>query len=283
MISSLKDALPPLSITLAPTGMVPTYSMSAAVPLTPDEIIRDVLACAEIGVSAVHLHARDENLRPTLAKEIYARIIGGIREKCPDLVLCVSCSGRGSITLEQRLDVLNLQGDAKPDMASLTLASMNFSHDVSLNTTETVKTLAGKMRERGIRAELEIFDLGMVNMMHVLIRHELLSPPYYANLLFGGIASAQPGFLEIGTIIAGLPEQTHYNLVGLGEAQMPLAAIAAVSAPGVRVGLEDNLWLAAGRKKIATNMQLVEKVHELAAITGRAIMTPAQLRSKLDL
>jgi len=263
--------------------MVPTYSMSATVPLTPDEIIRDVLACAEIGVSAVHLHARDENLRPTLAKEIYARIIEGIREERPDLVLCVSCSGRCSMTLEQRLDVLNLQGDAKPDMASLTLASMNFSHDASLNTVETVKKLAGTMRERNIRAELEIFDLGMINVMHVLIRHELLSPPYYANLLFGNIASAQPSLLEIGTMIARLPEQTHYNLVGLGEAQMVLAAIGAVSAPGVRVGLEDNLWLAAGRRKRATNMQMVEKAHALSAIIGREIMTPAQLRSKLDL
>jgi hypothetical protein len=49
----------PAPIVLAPTGMVPTRALTPHVPLTPEEIARDVAAAAEIGITSVHLHARD--------------------------------------------------------------------------------------------------------------------------------------------------------------------------------------------------------------------------------
>lgn len=273
----------PLSIILAPTGMVPTRAHSPTVPLTPDEIINDVLRCATIGISAVHLHARDANDAPTLHKDVYMRIIGGIREKRPDLILCVSCSGRRGASAQKRLEVLDLPDDYKPDLASLTPSSMNFSSEVSVNAPKTVTALAEKMLERGIKPELEVFDLGMLNMVHVLIRRNLLQPPYCINLFFGSIASAQAGFLEIGTMVGKLPGQSHYSLAGIGEAQLPVAAMAAVAAPGVRIGLEDNLWLDPGRKHPATNVQLLERVHKMAGLLHRPIMPPAGLRTALNL
>src|SRR5689334_11476986 len=106
-------------LNFTPTGMVPTRAMTQHVPLTPDEIIKQSLECAGQGASMLHLHARDEQGMPHYSKEIYARIIGGIREKNPELVLCVSTSGRTHREFSQRSEVLDLEGDLKPDFGSL--------------------------------------------------------------------------------------------------------------------------------------------------------------------
>lgn len=272
-----------LILNLAPTGMIPMKSQSAEVPLQPNEIINDVLNCAEVGISSVHLHARDEGGTPTFSKEVYARIIGGIREKRPDLIICVSCSGRGEVTLEQRTEVLTLEKDLRPDMASLTLSSMNFSTSASINSPDTVMSLAIKMKDAGIKPELEIFDLGMANVLSYLIARDVVSPPYYANLIFGNLASAQARLLDIGSLEVTLPTETIYCLGGLGHAQHPVAGIAAAIAPGVRIGLEDNIWLDRQRTKLASNCVLVQKIHSFAALHDRTVMSPSDLRIKLGL
>jgi 3-keto-5-aminohexanoate cleavage enzyme len=273
----------PLILNLAPTGMVPTRAMSPRVPLQPDEVVRDVLAAAGRGITIVHVHARDERDEPTHRKDVYARIIGGLRETRPDLVICVSCSGRKEPDVARRAEVLALDGDLKPDMASLTLSSLNFAREASVNSPETVKELARRMLDAGIRPELEIFDLGMANMANHLLERGLIRPPLYANLLFGGPATAQADLLEIGAVVARLPPGTTWSLAGMGSSQLGVAAVAAGLAPGVRIGLEDNLWLDADRKQPAGNDDLVERVHALARARGRAIMEPGEFRAKLGL
>lgn len=272
-----------LILNLAPTGMVPTRELSASVPLQPSEIVADVLACADVGISSVHIHARDENGAPTHRKEIYARIIAGIRERRPDLVICVSCSGRGGATLDQRSEVLTLGGDLQPDMASLTLSSLNFSRGASVNSPDTVISLANKMSAVGIKPELEIFDLGMANVMHYLIDHGLIEPPYYANLILGNLASAQARFLDIGSVLAALPANIMYCLGGVGNVQFVIAGMAAAASPGVRVGLEDNLWMDNKHSIPASNSAMVNKVHALASLHDRKIMNSHELRQQLGL
>jgi len=271
-----------LILNLAPTGMVPTRRMSPHVPLQPNEIVADVLAAAEIGVTIVHLHARDEDGEPTHRKEVYARIIGGIRDVRPDLMICVSCSGRKVQRPEDRADVLGLSGDLKPDMASLTLSSLNFPRQASTNAPDTIAYLAKEMLERGILPEIEIFDLGMANVLHFLQDRGLVTRPAYANLLFGNLATAQADFLEIGAVVSRLPTGTIWSLAGIGASQLPVAAMAAAAAPGVRIGLEDNLWLDAGRTRLARNVELVERVHALAALMDRPVMPSNDLRAALQ-
>jgi len=272
-----------LILNLAPTGMVPTRRMSPHVPLQPNEIVADVLAAAEIGVTIVHLHARDEDGEPTHRKEVYARIIGGIRDVRPDLMICVSCSGRKVQRPEDRADVLGLSGDLKPDMASLTLSSLNFPRQASTNAPDTIAYLAKEMLERGILPEIEIFDLGMANVLHFLQDRGLVTRPAYANLLFGNLATAQADFLEIGAVVSRLPTGTIWSLAGIGASQLPVAAMAAAAAPGVRIGLEDNLWLDAGRTRLARNVELVERVHALAALMDRPVMPSNDLRAALQI
>ena len=68
-------------INFTPTGMIPTKQMTPHVPLTPQEIIKDVLECAGLGANVIHLHARDSNGEPTYKKDVYKEIILGIRKK----------------------------------------------------------------------------------------------------------------------------------------------------------------------------------------------------------
>jgi uncharacterized protein (DUF849 family) len=278
-VSTLLDQLSsPCPIVLAPTGMVPTRAMTPHVPLTPAEIAADVRAAAEVGISSVHLHARDEGGEPAWERRIYAEIIDRVRSECPDVVINVSTSGRTWSEVEKRADVLALDGDLKPDMASLTLSSLNFMSGASVNAPHTVRELARIMRDRGITPELEIFDLGMLNFARVLRKEGLLVGPVAANLFFGNVAGMQAGLSEVGLAVERVPEETTWSGAGLGAYQLTAQALAINAGGGVRVGLEDGIHLDRERTTLARNVDLVERVHALLEIAGRTAMTPADYR-----
>ncbi|MGH9662154.1 MAG: 3-keto-5-aminohexanoate cleavage protein, partial [Bryobacteraceae bacterium] len=152
-----------LIINVALTGMVPAKRDNPAVPLTPGEIAADCAACYQAGASIFHLHARDEQGLATYRPEIYEEILVKVRSVCPDAILCVSTSGRVFTRFEERSAVLLLTGPAKPEMASLTLGSMNFPQQASVNDPKMIHALAETMKERGILPELEVFDFGMLD------------------------------------------------------------------------------------------------------------------------
>lgn len=270
-------------INLAPTGMVPTKADTLHVPISPTEIVRDVLACAELGITSVHLHARDEDGRPTYKKDLYAEIIAEIRSARPDLVICVSTSGRNFPEFEKRAEALELDGDLKPDMGSLTLSSLNFARTGSMNEPKMVQALAERMKERGIKPELEVFDLGMANYAHFLLERGYLEPPLYFNVLLGNVASAQANPLEVGVLLNALPAGSIVSLAGIGNAQLPMNAMSIACGTGVRVGLEDNIWYDDARTRLATNYDLVQRVITLAGVNGRNVMTPIEFRARLAL
>jgi len=270
-------------LNFTPTGMVPTRAMTPHVPITPAEIVRDVLACAEQGVNMVHLHARDADGHPTFEKEVYARIIGGIREQRDDLVLCVSTSGRDHREFWQRSQVLELTDDLKPEFASLTLSSLNFARQESVNAPGMVRDLAKKMLDNGIRPELECFDLGMINVARYLMERDLVTPPYYVNLILGNVAGAQADPLSLGALIHALPPGAYWSVGGVGSSQTVAIALALAAGGGVRVGLEDNLWWDDGRQRLASNPELVARTVALAALLGREPAGTLELRHHLAL
>ena len=270
-------------LNFTPTGMVPTRDMTPHVPLSPDEIVAQVLECAQLGANMVHLHARDEDGQPTYEKDVYARIIGGIREVREDLVLCVSTSGRVHTELWQRAEVLELDGDLKPDYASLTLSSLNFPRQASINEPSLVRDLAARMLDRGIRPELECFDLGMVNVAHYLIGRELVRPPFYFNLILGNLAGAQATPTALGAMIQALPDDSVWSVGGIGAVQLPAAAMGLAAGGGVRIGLEDNVWADRERTRLASNAGLVHAVTELGGLLGRSPAPAPELRARLGL
>ncbi|WMW79890.1 3-keto-5-aminohexanoate cleavage protein [Undibacterium cyanobacteriorum] len=272
-----------LIINVAPTGMVPNKEMSPHVPLTPKEIAADVIACVDEGASIAHLHGRDEQGQPTSEPRIVADIIERIRHEKPEVIITLTTSGRRAQEFEQRAQSLLLDGDVKPDMASLTLGSMNFATEASLNAPSMIMRLAELMLEKDIKPELEVFDLGMVHFAHVLIEKGLLKPPYYFNLLLGNVATAQAKLLHLGMMVNELPEGAVWAVAGLGRFQHQANALGIVAADGVRVGLEDNLWFDDQRQRLATNPDLVRRVAQQATAMGRQAASAQSVRERLQL
>jgi len=271
-------------INFTPTGMIPNKSLTPFVPISVDEVIEDVLTAAKLGASMVHLHARDpETEQPTYKKEIYGQIIHGIRSQNKELILGVSTSGRAINSFKKRSECLDLEDELKPDFASLTLSSINFNRQASINSPDMIKNLAKKMLERNIKPELEAFDLGMINYAKYLIRKKLLRPPYYFNLILGNIACAQADMLHLGLMIKELPDNSYWSVGGIGDWQLKMNLLAIVSGGGVRIGLEDNIWFDNDRKKLATNYDLVKRVVEMANSLGHQPYQPVEIRKLFNL
>lgn len=273
-----------LIINFTPTGMIPTKEMTPHVPITISEIVEDVHQAVEIGITMVHLHARDEITGvPTYKKEIYGKIIEGIRKYAPELVVCVSLSGRGIKEFAHRADPLQLEGNLKPDMASLTLSSLNFNKTESVNSPEMIQRLAQEMMNKGILAELEAFDAGMINYSKYLEKKGLLQSPHYFNLLLGNIACAQADLLHAGLMVRDLPNNSYWSFAGIGDDQLKMNSIAIAADGGARVGLEDNIYFDTNRSKLAKNSDLLNRVHMLATANERKMMSSKELRTKLNL
>lgn len=273
-----------LIINFTPTGMIPQKADTPHVPVTVSEIIEDVHRACEKGITIVHLHARDEQTgKPTCRADMYGRIIEGIRACSKELVICVSLSGRDFPEIEKRMEPLTLEGNHKPDMGSLTLSSLNFPRQCSSNAPEVVQGLAAAMQQRGIVPELEAFDSGMVNYAGYLARKKLIQAPFYFNVILGNIASAQADLLHVGALLRDIPEGAFWSLGGIGAAQTRMVAVSIAMGGGVRIGLEDNTWLDTGRTTLATNMDLLDRVHALAAIHERPVMSSAAFRRHMHL
>jgi len=258
------------------SGMIPTKEMTEHVPVTEDEIIYEVLNLASIGVSIVHIHAR-ENGKPTWKKEIYKRIIGGIREKNEDIILCVTTSGRDWQDFERRSEVLDLEGDYKPDMASLTLGSMNFIKTASMNAPSMIRDLAKKMKDNGIKPELEAFDVGMAKFANRLVKEGLLDKPYM-NILLGNMGTAPADIGTMSSILDVVPNGTICAFAGIGVFSFPVHVTSIMSGTHVRVGLEDNIFFDIEKKTLASNADLVDRIKHVAGLIGRKIENPVNVR-----
>ena len=260
-------------INFCPTGMVPTKKDTPHVPVSPNEIIEQTHQAYEIGITIAHLHARDEQGVPTYKKNIYRDIFEGVRKHCPELIICGSTSGRNFPEFEKRSEVIEL----KPDMCSLTLSSLNFANQASVNSPDMIVKLATKMKEYGVLPEYEVFDFGMINYGKYLIQKGIHTSPVYWNLLFGNIAGFQGTFSQMGMAINEIPADHYIAFAGLGASQLKVNAAAIAMGYGVRVGVEDNIWYDAARSKLATNNDLLQRVHHMMEMHEKTLYPPAEL------
>ena len=270
-------------LSLCPTGIVPTRDMSPRVPLTPQEVAKDIVDCLPLGINSVHLHARDELGANCNRPATYAHFIAAVRAVSEEIVICASCSGRIDPSLEARSAVLNLEGDLRPDMASLTLGSMNFPRSASVNSPEVIIGLAEKKQSKGIKPELEVFDLGMMNFAHYMIARGYLQAPYLFNIILGNPCTSQADPLHLGAILREMPEESLWAVGGIGSHQTQAVALGLASNGGVRIGLEDNIWLDQQRTTPASNAGLVQRCIDIATALERQPLSPAQLRQALCL
>lgn len=244
-------------INFTPTGTQTTRDNSLA-PLLPNEIIEEVHAANEIGISIVHLHARDEDtLKNTYKKETYQTIVDGIKLYCPELLICVSLTGRNFPELEKRAEVLQLH----PDMGSLTMSSLNFPTGASINQPDIILGLINEMDKYGVQAEIECFDTGMLNYTNYLISKNILKPPHHINIIFGNMYNAQCEFGTLSSIKNNLPPNSFTCLGGIGSQQLKSTIYGLLEFDGIRIGLEDNLYYR-GKEK-TTNIELLKRIHRI--------------------
>lgn len=274
---------PKLIINACITGMVPTKEHTPHIPVTVDEIVADAARCYDAGASMVHVHARDKDGKPTYRKDVYGEIISGIRASRPDMIICASTSGRTHNTFECRSEVLELTGDAKPDMGSLTLGSMNFPKQASINEPDMINQLALAMKERGIVPEIECFETGMIQTAKVLMQREVLVAPFYFNLLFGSIYSAPGTLFDLSHMVRSLPPGVQWGAAGIGKFQLKMNFAAILMGGNIRVGLEDNIWYDQDASELATNARLVERAADFAGQIGRDVATAAEARKIIGL
>jgi uncharacterized protein (DUF849 family) len=269
-----------LLINAALTGMVPTKADNPYVPITIDEIAADARRCVDAGAAIVHLHVRYADGSPAYEGELNAALFSAVRAVCPEVVISGSTSGRVFTEIEQRAAVL----DAAPDMASLTLGSMNFATQASVNAPATIRELARHMRQRDIIPELEIFDLGMADYAQYLVGRGEIRAPLYANILLGSLGTLSASAFNLATVVRALPAGTIWAGAGIGRFQPLVNGLAIAMGGHVRVGLEDNIWMDPETKREpATNARLVERVVALARAHGREIASCQDARRLLNL
>lgn len=273
----------PLIINACLTGNVPTKQTSPHVPISVNEIIEDGLIALEAGASMLHLHARDNEGAPCWQPEIFARIINGIRRHRPEAILVVTTSGREYASLDKRAAVLELTGAEKPDMASLTLGSLNFPTQSSCNPPEIIRSLCERMRAREITPELEAFDLGMLNHAYYLQRKGFLPETCYINLILGNLGTLPGRIQDLASLVREIPKNWIWSGGGIGRHQLAINTASVLMGGHVRVGLEDNTHLTYTRMESASNRLLIERIVRLANEFGRPVAQCGLTRQKLKL
>lgn len=274
---------PPLIINVCLSGAVPTKDITEFVPINAEEIIADAIKVYDAGARIVHIHAFDKQGESTWKAKVFEQIITGIRNERPDLLCCVSCSGRHWNEFEKRSEVLHLSGKAKPDLASLSLGSLNFVNGPSINSIDMITQLAEVMKEKKIKPELEVFDLGMVSFATYLERKGLLEDRKYFNFMLGSIGQIPATIGNLSQMVKALPENSTWSAAGLGIFQLPMNVAALLAGGGIRIGIEDNYYYDYGRKKLASNLDLVQRIASIAESLERKIATPAETRQLLGL
>ena len=273
----------PLIINVCLSGNVTKRDINPRIPASVEEITDSASAAVEAGASILHVHAYDAEGVPTWRPEIFGRIFESIRGNYPYVVLVATTSGRLHGEFEKRSAVLELDGLAKPDMASLTLASLNFPRQASINDPEMVQNLCLKMRDNGIMPELEAFDVGMLNYAFYLQRKGMLPMHCYINLLLGSLGTVPGRMLDLANIVREIPQGWTWAAAGIGRYQLPVNVAAITMGGNVRVGLEDNPFFDYAERDPASNEQLISRLVRIAGELGRPISTPAETRQRLQL
>lgn len=260
-------------INFTPTGTQTTSDNSFA-PLLPSEIIEEVHEAYEYGITMVHIHARDpETLKNSSNKNHYRPIIEGIRKHCPNLVICVSLTGRFEPNIDRRTEVLELL----PDMGSLTMSSLNFPTGESINSPDTILKLIEKMKVYGVTPEIECFDSGMLNYTNYLIKKGVLTGPHYINVILGNMYNAQSDVASLNSIIQNKPNNSLLCLGGIGKEQLPCNLLGLLYADGIRIGLEDNLYYT--DKVKTTNIKLLQRIRKIMNEMGLGVLSPLDFKN----
>jgi len=284
-------------ITCAVTGSGDSARKSKLVPVTPEQIAASALEAHAAGAAIVHLHVRDPasgaaSRNPALFREVFERIrsrnrdviinltggMGGDLLFGPDDAPLDFRPGTDFVGPRERMQHIS---ELRPELGSLDCGSLNFDESLYGTTPRYLRSMAREYQRLGVRPEIEVFELGHIELARQLIAEGLIDAPALFQLCLG-IRYGAPATTEaMQAMRDALPPGVHWSAFGVGRLQMPMVAQAVLLGGNARVGLEDNLYLDKG--VLATNAQLVERAVALVESLGARVLSAAETRERLGL
>jgi uncharacterized protein (DUF849 family) len=266
-------------ITAALTGAVTPKDLNPNVPLTPEEIAEDAVACCKAGASIVHLHMRDEDGIGVMDKERFKTTVNLIREKC-DVVINCTTSGEKDCPDEKRWAHLI---ELKPEMASFDAGSFNWmsTKAVFINRPDFLEDLAKVMLENGVKPEIEVFDSGMIHNAIYYIKNGLIKAPAHFQFCLGVRGASSARIEDLVFLKSLLPQGSTWSAFGVSKYHLPILYAAIAMGGHVRVGIEDNVYYSKG--KLATNVEFVKRAARLIRLADKEPASPDDARELLSL
>ena len=288
-------------ITCAVTGAGDSTARSDKVPVTPEQIAAAAIEAARAGAAIAHIHVRDPATgRGSRDPALYTEVVQRIRASGADVVINLTAGMGGDLVfgsvdnpLPPNVDATDMAGAAErlahvehllPEICTLDCGSMNFAAGgdyVMVNTPAMLRAMAARVQSLGVRPELEVFDTGHLVMVKDLLREGLLDDPVLIQLCTGIPYGVPDDPLSLLAMVHALPPGAVFSAFSIGRMQLPFVAMAALAGGHVRVGLEDNLYLARG--VLASNGDLVQRAVAILTAMGARVLGPQAVREKLRL
>ena len=283
-------------VTCAVTGAGDTVARSDKVPVTPAAIAAACIEAAREGAAIAHVHVRDPRTgQGSRELALYREVVEHVRDAGTDVILNLTTgmggdyvpdesdparAGPGSDLVSPAVRLVHIEA-LRPELCSLDCGTLNFGTGVFMNTPAHLEQMAARIRELRVKPELEVFELGHIRFARELMARGLIEPPPLFQLCLGIPWGAPADLRTLMAMHQALPPEALWSAFGIGREQFPIVAQAVLLGGHVRVGLEDNLYLARGR--LATNGELVARAVELIGRLGRTIASPASARQILHL
>lgn len=284
-------------ITCALTGAGDTAGKHPDLPITPTQIAEAAIEAAQAGAAIVHVHVREPATgQGSRSPEYFREVVERIRDSKVDVVLNLTTGMGGDMTvgpngaedtpgpgsdfvgaMERLIHVEQLL----PDICSLDCGSMNFDDDSTLYVMPPsyLRTSAKRIMELGVKPELEVFDLGHIEMAKRLISEGLIANPPYFQICLGLTYGAPATTKAMMAMMDHLPEGAIWSGFAIGRMEMPMVSQAMMLGGNLRVGLEDNLYL--DRGVLASNADLVSRAKEIVERLGGKVASPEAVRDRL--
>jgi len=267
-------------ITTALTGAVTTKKDNSALPTQPKEIAEATIRCWEAGSAVVHIHVRDDEDNASMRFDKFEEAVGLIRQsKCPVILNLTSSGGQG-FSWEERIRPFK---ELKPELASFDAGTMNWLNSVVfMNEPKFLELCGTEMIAAGVKPEIEVFDIGMLNTAKYYIKKGILQEPAHFQLCLGAPGGMEATAENLLYLVNHLPENCTWGAFGIGKGSNEVALSALALGGNVRVGLEDNVYYNAGQKA-ESNEQFVLRIKRVAAEFGRRAASSEEAREILGL
>ncbi len=286
-------------ITCAVTGSGNTFNRHPAIPASPEQIANAAIEAAQAGAAIAHIHVREpETGAPSRNPKYYKEVCDRVRDSGTDVILNLTAGMGGDMVFGEGENLLPLAAgtdmagplerlqhveECLPEICTLDCGTMNFAEAnyVMTNTPGVLNTMAKRVRELGVRPELEVFDTGHLVYVKEMIKQGLLEDPIMIQLCMGIPYGAPDDINTFMALVNNLPPNATFSAFSIGRRQLPFVAMAMLAGGNIRVGLEDNLYLEKG--VYASNGSLVERAVTIARAMNVDILGPAVVREKLSL